>query len=156
MIQPRPLADEWLVVPAFWQRWYFSENGRAPSHRAFNEQQWGAMLAAGQDGHARRRAGAHFFEAAFGIADTRVHPKGVYAGLVHLGCDARTERAWQASQHRVLERLEAHFAIHDFVLGGRPSLLFSLRTFGFFLFAVLDDAPDLLLQILLIHLAEGL
>lgn len=116
------LADEWLLVPAFWQRWYFSEDGREPSHRAFNEQQWGAMLAAGQDGASRRRAGAHFFEAAFGIADTRVHPKGVYAGLVHLGCDARTERAWQASQHRVLGLLEAHFAQHDFVLGGRPSL----------------------------------
>lgn len=116
------LADEWLLVPAFWQRWFFSENGRAPSHRAFNEQQWGAMLAAGQDGPSRRAAGAGFFEAAFGISDTRSHPKGVYAGLVHLGCDARTERAWQSSQHRVLERLEAHFARHDFVLGGRPSL----------------------------------
>jgi glutathione S-transferase len=116
------LADEWLVVPAFWQRWFFSENGREPSHRAFNEQQWGAFLAAGQDGHARRAAGAGFFEAAFGISDTRRHPKGVYAGLVHLGCDARTERAWQASQHRLLVHLEAHFARHDFVLGGRPSL----------------------------------
>ncbi len=116
------LADEWLVVPAFWQRWFFSENGREPSHRAFNEQQWGAFLAAGQDGHARRAAGAGFFEAAFGISDTRRHPKGVYAGLVHLGCDARTERAWQASQHRLLGLLEAHFARHDFVLGGRPSL----------------------------------
>lgn len=116
------LADEWLLVPAFWQRWFFSENGRTPSHRAFNEQQWGAMLAPGADGPGRRAAGAGFFEAAFGIADTRVRPKGVYAGLVHLGCDARTERAWQASQHRVLERLEAHFARHDFALGGRPSL----------------------------------
>lgn len=116
------LADEWLVVPAFWQRWFFSENGREPSHRAFNEQQWGAFLAAGQDGHARRAAGAAFFEAAFGISDTRKNPRGVYAGLVHLGCDARTERAWQASQHRLLVRLEAHFARHDFVLGGRPSL----------------------------------
>lgn len=116
------LADEWLVVPAFWQRWFFSENGREPSHRAFNEQQWGAFLAAGQDGHARRAAGAGFFEAAFGISDTRRHPKGVYAGLVHLGCDARTERAWQASQHRLLGLLEVHFERHDFVLGGRPSL----------------------------------
>lgn len=116
------LADEWIVVPAFWQRWFFSEDGRSPSHRGFNEQQWGAVLAAGADGPARRMAGAGFFEAAFGISDTRVSPKGVYAGLVHLGCDARTESAWQASQHRLLTLLEAHFGQHDYVLGGRPSL----------------------------------
>lgn len=36
------LADEWMVVPGFWERWFFSEDGRSPSHRAFNEQQWGA------------------------------------------------------------------------------------------------------------------
>lgn len=116
------LADEWIVVPAFWQRWFFSEDGRAPSHRGFNEQQWGAVLAAGADGATRRAAGAGFFEAAFGISDTRVSPKGVYAGLVHLGCTAKTERAWQASQHRVLTLLEAHFSQHDYLLGGRPSL----------------------------------
>ena len=116
------LADEWIVVPAFWQRWFFSEDGREPSHRGANEQQWGAVLAAGSDGATRRRAGADFFEAAFGISDTRVSPKGVYAGLVHLGCTAKTERAWQASQHRILTLLEAHFSVHDYLLGGRPSL----------------------------------
>jgi glutathione S-transferase len=116
------LADEWTVVPAFWQRWYFSENGRQPSHRNFNEQQWGAVIAAGAPGEARRQAGGAFFEAAFGISDTRENPKGVYAGLVHLGCDARTEKAWQESQHRLLSRLETHFGAHDFLLGGRPSL----------------------------------
>jgi glutathione S-transferase len=116
------LADEWIVVPAFWQRWFFSEDGREPSHRAFNEQQWGAVLAPDASGDARRSAGASFFEAAFGISDTRREPKGVYAGLVHLGCDAKTERAWQASQHSVLCHLEKHFEKHDYVLGGRPSL----------------------------------
>ncbi len=118
------LADEWIVVPAFWQRWFFSEDGRHPSHRGFNEQQWGAVLAAGgeADGPSRRAAGAGFFEAAFGISSSRSSPKGVYAGLVHLGCDDRTERAWQASQHRLLILLEAHFGQHDYVLGGRPSL----------------------------------
>jgi hypothetical protein len=116
------LADEWLVVPAFWERWYFSEDGRHPSHRAFNEQQWGAVLAAGAPGAARRTAGAAFFESVFGIATSRSDPRGVYAGLVHLGVTEKTEAAWQASQHRVLSLLEAHFAVHDFVLGGRPSL----------------------------------
>ena len=116
------LADEWLVVPGFWERWYFSEDGRSPSHRGFNEQQWGAVLAAGAPGDARRAAGAGFFETAFGISHSRSDPRGVYAGLVHLGCDERTEHAWQASQHRILALLEAHFARHDYVLGGRPSL----------------------------------
>jgi glutathione S-transferase len=116
------LADEWLVVPAFWARWYFSEDGREPSHRGFNEQQWGAVMAAGAPGAVRRMAAATFFEAAFGISDSRGHPKGVYAGLVHLGVDETTEHAWQASQHRILGLLEQHFAVHDYVLGGRPSL----------------------------------
>lgn len=116
------LADEWIVVPAFWQRWYFSEDGRMPSHRAFNEQQWGAMLAPDAKGLGRRAAGAGFFEAAFGISQSRSAPRGVYAGLVHLGVTEKTEAAWQASQHRLLQGLEAHLDQHDYVLGGRPSL----------------------------------
>jgi glutathione S-transferase len=116
------LADEWLVVPGFWERWYFSEDGRAPSHRGFNEQQWGAVLAPGAPGPVRRQAGAGFFEQAFGISESRSRPRGVYGGLVQLGCTAETELAWQASQHRVLGLLETHFGVHDFALGGRPSL----------------------------------
>ncbi len=116
------LADEWLIVPAFWERWYFSEDGRAPSHRAHNEQQWGAVLAAGQPGELRRAAGSGFFEETFGISTSRSDPRGTYAGLVHLGCDDRTEHAWQDSQHRILGHLETHFAEHDYVLGGRPGL----------------------------------
>ena len=61
------LADEWLLVPGFWERWFFSEDDRKPSHRGYNEQQWGAVLAAGQNGHARRAAGGAFFEQAFGF-----------------------------------------------------------------------------------------
>ena len=116
------LADEWMVVPGFWERWFFSEDGRSPSHRGFNEQQWGSVIAAGAPGGVRRSAGAEFFETAFGISESRSNPRGVYAGLVQLGVDERTEQAWQASQHRLLELLEAHFAVHDYVLGGRPSL----------------------------------
>ena len=116
------LADEWLIVPGFWERWFFSEDDQAPSHRGFNEQQWGAVLAAGQNGKARRAAGRAFFEQAFGISTSRSDPKGVYAGLVQLGCTDQTERAWQASQHNVLGILEDHFAEHDYVFGGRPSL----------------------------------
>ncbi len=116
------LADEWMVVPGFWERWYFSEDGRNPSHRAFNEQQWGAVFAPDASGAERRAAGAMLFEQAFGISHSREEPQGVYAGLVHLGVTKETEHAWQASQHRLLGHLETHFSAHDYVLGGRPSL----------------------------------
>ncbi len=116
------LADEWMVVPGFWERWYFSEDGRSPSHRGANEQTWGAVFGAGQPGDARRAAAAMLFEKAFGISHSRTDPIGVYGGLVHLGVTEKTEMAWQASQHRILGILEAHFSVHDYVLGGRPSL----------------------------------
>jgi glutathione S-transferase len=116
------LADEWMVVPGFWERWYFSEDGREPSHRGFNEQQWGAVMAPDAPGAARRATGAAFFEQAFGISTSRSDPKGVYAGLVQLGVDETNELAWQASLHRILTLLETHFGLHDYVLGGRPSL----------------------------------
>jgi hypothetical protein len=70
----------------------------------------------------RRAAGADLFETMFGISTARSDPKGTYAGLVHLGVDEKTEPAWQASQHRLLQRLEVHFGVHDYVLGGQPSL----------------------------------
>ena len=50
------LADEWMVVPGFWERWYFSEPGHGLNHLGFNEQQWGAVIAAGADGVSRRAA----------------------------------------------------------------------------------------------------
>jgi len=116
------LADEWMVVPGFWERWFYSEDGRAPSHRVFNEQQWGVVLAPDAPGLARRAAGGGFFEVAFNIAKARTEPRGVYAGLVHLGVDAKTEPAWEAAQHRWLGLLETHFDAHDYALGGAPSL----------------------------------
>jgi glutathione S-transferase len=116
------LADEWMVVYAFWARWHYGRDGAEPSHAAFNEQQWGAVIAPGADGETRRRAGRQLFEAAFGIHEPEKEPRGVYAGLVALGATERTAAAWQASNDRLLARLEAHFAQHDFVLGGLPSL----------------------------------
>ncbi len=116
------LADEWMVVPGFWERWFYSEDGRDPSHRAFNEQQWGVLLAPDAPGPARRAAAAGFFEVAFNISNARSEPRGVYAGLVHLGVDEKTEPAWQSAQHRWLGLLDAHFGHHDYVLGGAPSL----------------------------------
>lgn len=116
------LADEWLIVPACWERWYFSEDGREPSHRAFNEQQWGAIFGAGRDGLSRRAAGAEFFESAFGISHARANPQGPFAGLIQLGCTDATVEAWQSSLHQLLQALEVHFGQHDYLLGGRPCL----------------------------------
>jgi glutathione S-transferase len=116
------LADEWMVVWAFFERWHHGRDGASPSHAAFNEQQWGAMVAPDADGLARRRAGRQLFESAFGIHEPHAAPRGVYAGLVALGATARTAAAWEASNDRLLAHLEAHFARHDYVLGGLPSL----------------------------------
>ena len=116
------LADEWMVVHGFWERWHFSLDGNEPNHRHFNEQQWGVMLAPDANGAGRRAAAQLFFEVAFGISQARSDPKGVYAGLRHLGCNDDTEAAWEASALRILGLLENHFASHDFTLGGQPAL----------------------------------
>ena len=107
------LADEWMIVPAFWERWYFSEDGRPLGHRGYHEQLFGAAFAAGASGDARRAAGAEFLNNVF---------KGVRESLERLGVTRDTEPAWQASQHHLLGLLEAHFARHDYVFGGAPSL----------------------------------
>ena len=116
------LADEWLVVYAFLERWWYARDGAEPSHAAFNEQAWGAVLAPGARGVERRRAARAFFEAAFNIAKSFAQPRGVYAGLVAMGADERTAPAWEASNTRLLERLERHLDVHDYALGGLPSL----------------------------------
>ena len=116
------LADEWMVVHGFWERWHFSLEGDWPNHLHSNEQQWGAILNPDADGADRREAASQFFELAFGISQPDVDPRGVYAGLLHLGCDPEMESAWDASNLRILKRLEEHFSKHDFTLGGQPAL----------------------------------
>lgn len=116
------LADEWLIVPACWERWYYSRSEQQPNHRAFNEQQWGSFLAPEANGLARRKAGARFFDKAFGINATKDSPKGPYAGLIQLGCSEETQDAWQDSLQELFKTLEVHLQRHDYLLGGRPSL----------------------------------
>jgi glutathione S-transferase len=116
------LADEWMVVWAFYERWQYGRESVQPNHAAFNEQQWGAVFAPGADGIGRRRTARMLFDGPFGVREAFENPRGIFAGLVALGATERTAPAWEASNTRLLERLEAHFAVHDFVLGGLPSL----------------------------------
>lgn len=116
------LADEWMVVYGFLERWLYSLDGAEPSHAAWNEQQWGAVFAAGADGETRRRSAQAIFAGGFGLASGFANPRGIFAGLVALGATERMIPAWEASHARLLDRLEAHFSRHDFALGGLPSL----------------------------------
>ncbi len=116
------LADEWMVVPAFWERWHYSLPGIEPNHAHYNAMQWGSMIAPAAPGKDRLAAGEYIFEELFAISQARTNPQGVYAGLVHLGCNKETEQAWWASMENIFTLLDTHFGAHDFLLGGRPSL----------------------------------
>ncbi len=116
------LADEWMVVPGFWERWHYSLADVTPNHVRYNAMQWGSVFAAGAPGDERLAAGAAVFENLFGISEARTNPRGVYAGLVHLGCTPETEHAWWDSMENILALLDVHLGRHDFVLGGLPSL----------------------------------
>jgi len=116
------LADEWMVVPGFWERWHYSLPDVEPNHVDYNAMQWGSVFAAGAPGNERLTAGAFLFENMFGLSEARSNPRGVYAGLVHLGCTETTEQAWWASMENILGLLDVHFGTHDFLLGGLPSL----------------------------------
>ena len=116
------LADEWMVVPGFWERWYYCLPEAEPNHLAYNTMQWGSAFAPGEPGDARFAAGKYVIDEMFNIAEARTNPKGTYAGLVHLGCTEATEQAWWASMENILGLLDVHFGAHDFLLGGLPSL----------------------------------
>ena len=116
------LADEWMVVPGFWERWYYSLPGAEPNHARYNAMQWGSVFAAGAPGKDRLAAGENLFEDMFGISEARSNPIGVYAGLVDLGCTEATEQAWWASMENILGLLDTHFDSHDYLLGGLPTL----------------------------------
>jgi glutathione S-transferase len=116
------LADEWMVVWAFFERWQYGRESVEPNHAAFNEQQWGAVFAPGANGLDRRRAARTLFDGPFGVREAFDNPRGIFAGLVALGATERTAKAWQASNAHLLGLLESHFAAHDFALGGLPSL----------------------------------
>ncbi len=116
------LADEWMLPWAFWERWHYSLADSQPNHEVFNAQQWGRIFAPGQTGLQKREAARFVFRELMKIEDPQSAEMGPFAGLVQLGVTARTEKAWTNSMHNMLSILEAHFNVHDYVLGGRPTL----------------------------------
>ena len=116
------LADEWMIVYAFWERWHYSLPGNEPNQLDFNAQQWGAFLRPRDPGPARRLAGEELFRSRMSLHAPEDAKVGPLSGLVDLGINANTQQSWEASYHRIMKVLDTHFGIHDFVLGGRPSL----------------------------------
>jgi glutathione S-transferase len=116
------LADEWMVVYAFWERWFYSLEGADPDQERYNAQQWGVIFNPTGSGEERRALARLIFDQGMSIKDPANAERGPYSGLVELGLTERTVHAWEESNTRLLEALEAHFDRHDFVLGGLPSL----------------------------------
>lgn len=116
------LADEWMVVWGFWERWHHSLDGVQPNHLEYNLLQWGSAFAPGENGSGRRAAAQRMFDGPFGVKDARANRRGIFQGLVDLGITDKTAAAWTESNDRLLALLNRHFDEHDFVFGGRPSL----------------------------------
>jgi hypothetical protein len=116
------LADEWMLVYAFWERWYYSMPGIEPNQEHFNAQQWGSVANPAGNGEERLAMGRFLFEHGLGVKHAREASRGVYAGLRSLGATDNTREVWRASNDRLLAALDAHLRRHDFVLGGLPSL----------------------------------
>lgn len=116
------LADEWMVVWGFWERWHHSLTGVEPNQLAYNRLQWGSAFAPGLMGRGRSDAAQRMFDGPFGVKAAPEQLLGPYAGLRDLGMTERTESAWTESNDRILGILDRHFDEHDFVFGGRPSL----------------------------------
>ena len=85
------LADEWMIVVGFWERWYHCLPGNDPLHLDYNAQQWGSVLAPQARGREQRAAGRALFDGGFGMGEARTAPRGVYAGIEQLGLDALTQ-----------------------------------------------------------------
>ena len=116
------LADEWMVVHGFWERWHYSLEGSTPNQLDFNAQQWGAFMNPHGTGSERRATARMMFNQNMALDDPDNAVQGPFSGLVELGMTEQTREAWIASHRRIMEILENHFDAHDFVLGGRPSL----------------------------------
>jgi len=134
------LGDEWLLVAAYHWRWAYSTAGtkgqfmfngeRAlgnkgkerpylePTHRDYNEWQWGRFLMSNETAKQQKAAGNLLFDSLM----LRMGPK---KGCQDLGITSdELAEAWEQSTLRFLSLFETHLADtgHPFVLGRKPSL----------------------------------
>ncbi len=96
-------GDEWLVIPAMHYRWSFPEN------RAFAVREFGAL--AGSDATPEQQ-----------LAIGEMVAKPFAGALPMLGVTEATAAAIEQSYLGLLGELDAHFAQHPYLLGGRPSI----------------------------------
>jgi len=94
-------GDEWLVIPAMHYRWHYNEEwvygefGKVALPDGTPEEQY----------EAGKQRGA------------------IFKGFVPmLGINEATVPAIEASYEALLAELDAHFAVHDFLFGSRPSI----------------------------------
>ncbi|CAK0882182.1 unnamed protein product [Prorocentrum cordatum] len=87
-----------------------------PSHREYNERQWGAFFRPSEPEDVQRRTARFFFDNLF-LAGLGL---GKYS-VESLGVTDDTVAAWEASCRNILGIFERHLESHDFVLGGRVS-----------------------------------
>eukprot|EP00450_Noctiluca_scintillans_P016197 CAMPEP_0194522542 /NCGR_PEP_ID=MMETSP0253-20130528/57146_1 /TAXON_ID=2966 /ORGANISM="Noctiluca scintillans" /LENGTH=502 /DNA_ID=CAMNT_0039366989 /DNA_START=57 /DNA_END=1566 /DNA_ORIENTATION=+ len=121
------LGDEWLLAPAFHWRWAYSGDGSRsqlmphtggadpPSHRLWNELQWGTFLHPEGAESAKQDAARWLFD------EILLTDVGVKLSSRLLGVTWETVAAWEASCKDILSAFEAHLTCHDFVLGALPS-----------------------------------
>jgi len=121
-------ADEWLVIPAMHYRWNFPKQNE---HFIYGE--FGSIVMPKAPKFVQRFLGK------------KVGAK--FKGFVpRLGISGHNIPALESSYEQLLRDLDAHFAEHDYLLGGRPSI----ADFGFIgpLYAHLyrDPAPGELMR----------
>ena len=85
------LADEWLLVYGFWERWYYSRLDIEPNHLDFNAQQWGAFINPRGTGTERRAIARAMFAQMMSLEDPDAAIQGPYSGLVELGVTPATQ-----------------------------------------------------------------
>lgn len=97
-------GDEWLLIPAMHYRWNFPDE-----NLPFVYDEFGVMAFPSFPGFIRRWLGKRI-----GKRFQEFVPK--------LGITEATRPAIESSYESLLADLDAHFADHDFLLGGRPSI----------------------------------
>lgn len=98
------LGDEWLLIPAMHYRWNFPER-----NERFIMGEFGRLVVPWAPGPIRRFAGRRLAANFSGM-------------LPMLGITDKTIPAIEAWYESFLRQLDAHFAAHDYLLGGRASI----------------------------------